>query len=521
MSTLLSQKTREYINILIHARKKQEAQAKSEVPVIHVDYIASKIALLYEKIRQVIDYREEHLLRTNAITRILQRKFLFSGELSDAQGLTEELIRGGYFTNDSIPQSQIGELETILKKYTPLLGGDESLRSWLYEIAACEIEEELAHPVEELALTNFMVSAMEERIHIEQLSEQEKHLFLLVAVHQTLLYAHSSLIHWRLLKLLYPQWRQVPQNEEWVRTFQEQLPKVKQYFDELERHPWTRKFRDVCRRKRALFIIIHDMAREDPTEFESLVENSELFETKILEVYQKRTIKLNAKLARAGFRSVLSIFLSKIAVALAIEVPFDLYVAHSFLWSAFFANVAIPPLLMLMIFITTRLPSERNAELILFELSHIIRTSQQHDILLNTVSHKRRVFLQSFVVFFYFVTFIVSLGGIVFLLRKFGFSTLSVGVFILFVSLIAFSGHRLRSWAKELSVEEEREGFFVFLLDIFALPILKLGKILTAELQRFNFLIIALNLLFEAPIQSIVAFVEEWRRFVREKKEEL
>ena len=84
-------------------------------PYIHVDYVASRIAFLYEKVRQVIDYQEEHLLRENAIERILRRR-LFSAEPKEpfALSLVEELIRAGYFQNDSIPEERIGGVQTIL-----------------------------------------------------------------------------------------------------------------------------------------------------------------------------------------------------------------------------------------------------------------------------------------------------------------------------------------------------------------------------------------------------------------------
>jgi len=46
-----------------------------EVPTIHVDEVASKVASFYEKIRGVIDYRGEHLLRKTAIERKLKRSY--------------------------------------------------------------------------------------------------------------------------------------------------------------------------------------------------------------------------------------------------------------------------------------------------------------------------------------------------------------------------------------------------------------------------------------------------------------
>ena len=46
----------------------QSLQPKeSEIITIHVDEVASTVAAFYEKIRGVVDWREEHLMRRAAI----------------------------------------------------------------------------------------------------------------------------------------------------------------------------------------------------------------------------------------------------------------------------------------------------------------------------------------------------------------------------------------------------------------------------------------------------------------------
>ena len=50
----------------------ESIQAKGEA-TIAVDEVAAKVASFYEKIRGVVDWREEHLLRKTAIERILKR----------------------------------------------------------------------------------------------------------------------------------------------------------------------------------------------------------------------------------------------------------------------------------------------------------------------------------------------------------------------------------------------------------------------------------------------------------------
>ena len=91
-------------------------EPKKNVATIHVDEVASKVAAFYEKIRGIIDWKEEHLLKRRAIERILKRRLFSKLDLSNgnifedpniAEPLVLELIRGGHFPNDKIPESKI------------------------------------------------------------------------------------------------------------------------------------------------------------------------------------------------------------------------------------------------------------------------------------------------------------------------------------------------------------------------------------------------------------------------------
>src|SRR3989344_8974958 len=128
------------------------------LPTIHVDEVASKVAVFYEQIRTIIDGKEEHLMRRAAIIRKLKRRFLdlelkeFSTE-NIAEPLVLELIRGGYFPNDRIETSKIDSVQKIIEKYVFIIKNNKSFSpkyySQLLEIASCEIEETLAPSIKE------------------------------------------------------------------------------------------------------------------------------------------------------------------------------------------------------------------------------------------------------------------------------------------------------------------------------------------------------------------------------------
>ena len=67
----------------------------------------------------------------------------------------------------------------------------------------------------------------------------------------------------------------------------------------------------------------------------------------------------------------------------------------------------------------------------------------------------------------------------------------------------------------------ERQGFWDGLFDIFFLPIIQVGRWLSGKIARYNILVLTLNFVIEIPFQVFVEFIEQWRTFLREKKDEI
>src|SRR3990167_6661972 len=93
----------ETLKRLITANKGQTSPRAHETEVITVDEVAARVASFYEKIRGIVDWREEHLLRKTAIERVIKRRMLLNGSgLSGEDGaeaaeqFLKELIRGGH-----------------------------------------------------------------------------------------------------------------------------------------------------------------------------------------------------------------------------------------------------------------------------------------------------------------------------------------------------------------------------------------------------------------------------------------
>lgn len=497
-------------------------------PYIHVDFVATKIAFLYERVRQAIDYQEEHLLRTNGIERILRRRVFFSGSQEPfALELIQELIRGGYFFNDSIPENKVNGMQAILDKYIAALNSLRGMKSdrrdiasFLYGVAACEIEEFLDPAGGELILLELEYEILRGKLRISgvEISDEEKDLLLFTAVNQTLLHADTRRIYFRLMQKLYPGWFEsggiIPDDLHIMA--QEAMLRI----DGLLAHHALKRLRNAVRPFAIVFQIISDITGNDPSRLNDLAVDQAMLAQEVERAYMKRSGALRAKLRRASFRSVVSIFLSKVFIALALEIPFELFIAKHVVLYPLFVSILFPPFLMLLIVWRISVPPLSNMRKMIPQVRAIIDGT--FVLLPVRLQVRRRGSVVSFILgVLQFLMVGISFGSIIFILDFLNFSILSMIVFIGFLSLIIFSGTRIKQWSDELTIEEKREGVIAFIVDILSLPIINFGKLLSGKLSRFNIVILFLNLFFEAPLQSFIQFIEEWRKFIREKKEEL
>src|SRR3989338_10068372 len=101
--------------------KKRSSASVSEGPYIHVSSVISGAAMLYEKLRYSLDYREEHLLRRHAIERIIRRRLEDRGDWHEfAHPFLIELVQAQYLKNDSVPEAVMPGVQAIFDRYSVL-----------------------------------------------------------------------------------------------------------------------------------------------------------------------------------------------------------------------------------------------------------------------------------------------------------------------------------------------------------------------------------------------------------------
>jgi len=142
---------------------KQKPQT-DEFTKLSVSQTVSFLALVYEKVRNAIEYREDHLIRRAAIERILKRRLSLNSEAKgEAENILRELMWARYFPNGSLGALDIQEIQHILDRYIDirkqLLTGriyktKAFLAEFLLQLVTAEIEEHISHAISQQEADN-------------------------------------------------------------------------------------------------------------------------------------------------------------------------------------------------------------------------------------------------------------------------------------------------------------------------------------------------------------------------------
>lgn len=518
-------------------RSHEEKTSAGETEVIVVDEVAAKVASFYESIRGIVDWREEHILRKSAIERILKRRMLLrDGLLLNEEGkeiaeqFLKELVRGGHFPNNTIPVSKIEVIQNLINKYASILKKSSvqnykektELETWFLQMVSYEIEITLDHHEKEMELNAFMAEDFLNRVKLREedrkiISEDEVKLQIYVAVHRALFKMDDSVISFYLLERLYKDWHSPMEST--LIHITSHMKEIKETIYKALKHPLGESFYKIAERYDAPYLILGDVIFENTASFMEIADDHDKLDVKIGEAYKARLSRLKGKVRRAAFYSTFSIFLTKVIIVLAIELPVDKYFKGSFNYTAIAISILIPPILMMFLVISAKITTNDNLKKVKVEVRNLISGIIKTQYYISLPSRKK--YVRYFSSLFYFTNFLFSFGLIWWILRHLGFGYFSIFVFMFFISLVAFAGIKIQQRGRELMVGEIKPGFLSSLIDFLFLPVVKVGKWLSGYFVRWNAIIFIFNFLIETPIQVFVEFIEQWRTFLREKKEEI
>ncbi len=521
------------LNTLVQAFLEKIEQLEKRKPFleeekIQVDEVASKLALLYEKIRNIIDYGEEQTLRKRAIKRLLNKWLLV---VQDRQALAnllvKELIRGGHLPQNQIPRSKVDEVACVLEKYfkvANLLFKENispreklSIQSFWLGIVSAWIDDILNPNLKFKLFIEFAISIFRSRTEFKEgaivlggMPLKEKEQRIKVAVERIIFRLDEESIVYSLLK-----------EENFLdKDPQDIASKLKEkiaYFLTLIRDDLSARFYRKIKSFKVPFWLLQDIFLKNKTSIQNLEDQEWLF-NQVRSAYKQRVLKLKKELLRIAIYVTISIFITKALIAFAIEVPLEALFAGGVQKFPLVINILTPPLLMLILAITVKAPSPSN---FVYFYKEILKVLYQDSPLIEVNLIKKSKGFSFYLVYgFYWLIFFFSFSLVFRVLRVLDFNLFSMGVFLFFFSLISYAGVQVRQRAKDFYPPSHKEGFFLFILETLSLPFLIVGRWFSKKISSYNILVF-IDILIELPLSILISFLEQWRAFLREKREEI
>ncbi len=501
-------------------------EASSEDARIRVHAAVSRVSVLYEKVRNAIDYKDEHLVRKAAIERMLKRRALFDSDArSVSLHLIRELIAAGYLPNDTLPETLIEEVRPVVDKFFAVRSAKVAgLRheEWVLGLVAAELEEMLGDRGQSKAMAQFLFDRIGERIRVREgaLDETVRRLQVYIACHRVLFKADEEMLGYRLIRFYISTWMD-PRS--WIRSPQEmavRMVRVQQEVEEQVRHPLGQKFLMAVKPWGVALAFLRDVFEAKPNLAKSLSELTPELKQEIMKIAEKRYQLSKDRLHRGTWRSIIYLFMSKMLLALAIEIPFERILYAQVHVGALVINVLFPALLMSFVGILTRVPGKENTDRILKAVEELLSTEgiKGREI---KIPKERTLFGRIGFGIVYALAFCATFGGVVFGLSFLQFTWVSMVIFLFFLCVVSFFAYRLRLAAREYAVMREQDSLRAVVIDLFMLPVLRAGQYLSMQVSRVNVLVLFFDFIIEAPFKTILNMLEELFAYLKEKKEEL
>ena len=486
-----------------YEQETERIETKENKETLKVGEGLGSVAFVYERVRNALDYKGEHLLRRNAIERILRRQIWERpGRDADniSRALTKELIWARYLKNEHISKAKVKEVSKVIEKHFRVLalitdlitdkGEPRRIREWFLGIASCEIEEILDPKLFSIyALNNAMFSWFKKSFDWgDNLSDEVKNTQLFIAVHKSLSKSDNARVRYHFLKIYYPGWENA--SAETIDKDFNQIVNISLEVDAFINSPIQPNIYRFVQKHAAAFYILKDVIEDDVSEARGIFEDEESLEDKVREVCENRYEEISERVNTGIIRSIIYIFASKVFLALLIEIPFELLFLGGLNYLTIAINTTIPPALMFLVGLSIKKPGEANTERIIEKIKNFMyKKNENEKIRFSLTSLNKHRLLYKIFIALHGLFFLITFVGISYILVRLNFNIISGMIFFVFLSLVLLFGYRVRFTASELNVIGEREGFLSSMLTNFALPLLNLVVFLSMGLAKLSFLI--------------------------------
>lgn len=498
---------------------------------IKVGSTLSSLAFFYERVRNSIDYKQEHVQLRASIERILKRllwenpsRALNTKGLSSS--LIKELIWARYLKNNELPEKRTEEITRILDRSLAFLALFStrkekimgiSMRDYILGITSGEIEE-IVKPrfIMGDILTEQVFAWFFKRFEWKNtVAEIDKKVHIWASIYRSLFKSDMTTTRYHLIRRFYPTWMQT--NKGGVKEIKNDFILVATNLEKIISSPMHLKVLRIIQKITPSFLILLEIIQNEGGD---ILEDEKRLSEKIGEYTESKYEEIKGRIARGITRSVIYIFVTKIIFAIIIEVPYEMFILGGFRLIPIAINLTLPPTLMVFIGLLIKRPGANNTKKIEDWIYDFVYMEKQDRINFQVNEKRQKGLGYKVFTYFYLLLFITIFGSISYFLYQLHFSVVSAFIFFSFISLVLLFGYKVKNTASEFNVVGEDEGLIGNMVSIIFLPFINVGSWLSGKLAKINILMLFLDFLIEAPLKNILAILQDWSAYIKEKKDE-
>ena len=267
------------------------------------------------------------------------------------------------------------------------------------------------------------------------------------------------------------------------------------------------------------FNVIRDIVKNHGRDAELIFADSGRLETVVADMMGKTYRSHTDKITRSGTRAILYILITKVIIGLAVELPYEVFVLQDVNYIALAINLALFPILMVLMTKTVSYPDKKNTDKIIAGIQAMVRDTGETQKRQQYIAAGPRTLVQKFSYVVFFTTFFsLTFGAILYVLSVLHFNYASVILFLLFLCIVTYMGLHIRSKAREWTIEAEDESFFGLLSYLLLLPITSSGQWISQKLSSMNIFVFFMDFILETPFKVMLSSFDAFISYTKELK---
>jgi len=343
-----------------------------DISQISVSQTVSFLALVYERVRNAVEFREDHLVLRAAIERIIKRRLSINPEgKGEGENLLRELLWARYFDNGSLGGEDISKTQQILDRYLLLrrqiISGrppdvQQYLGEFLLALLTCEIEETLkpASASKQANFTFFVYQVLRGKVRIEGITESQKDSFFLSAIEKVYAKSDKPYQRYHLFITFYKRLQEYSLND--LKDISSKLPVIFKKIDDIITSPYVDTLTKFIRKQLPPFIILFEIIKNKFSESASIITDRDKLWEEVDQTCREKYQQLGTRIRNLAIKSFIYILMTKMVFALILEYPLSLYVYGEVNMKSIAINSLFPPILMAVILLFFRVPGDERTE---------------------------------------------------------------------------------------------------------------------------------------------------------------